>query len=102
MKKCADCGGKMEERESMMPDGISYRYFACTGCGEEILNMEQLEAVAMKYRLLKVYRAKMTQWGQSLGLRIPKKLVAQYHFKPNAEVSLIPEKEGIRIVSGKN
>ena len=60
-----------------------------------------LHNVAQKYREMKRYNAKITPWGQSLGIRIPKALVARYHFKANEEVSIIPEKEGIRIVSSK-
>jgi len=102
MKKCNDCGGQMEEREALTPEGIRYTYFKCGHCGEEIVNMNQLHAVTEKYRALKLYHAKMTQWGQSLGLRIPKALVAKYHFRPNEEVAIIPEKEGIRVVPTNN
>ena len=98
MKKCNDCGKQMEEKEALTPEGIKYSYFKCNGCGEEIVNMNQLHAVADKYRMLKLYHAKITPWGQSLGLRIPKALVAKYHFKPDGEVAIIPEKHGIRVV----
>ena len=50
MKKCSDCGGKMEEKKSTVPEGFSYAYCKCAKCGEEILNMKQLHAVADKYR----------------------------------------------------
>lgn len=102
MKKCNECSGQIEEKEAMTPEGIKYTYFKCKGCGEEIVNMDQLHAVAEKYRALKLYHAKMTQWGQSLGLRIPKTLVIRYHFKPNEEVSIIPEKEGIKVIPAGN
>lgn len=102
MKKCNDCSGQMEEKEAMTPEGIKYKYFKCKECGEEIVDMKQLHAVAEKYRALKLYHAKMTQWGQSLGLRIPKALVIKYHFKPNEEVAIIPEKEGIKVIPTEN
>jgi len=98
MKKCGDCGGRAEELEGVTPEGITYRFFKCRECGEETLDMKQLHAVAGKYRALRLYHAKMSQWGQSLGLRIPKELVAKYNFRPNEEVAIIPEKEGIRVV----
>lgn len=44
----------MEEREASTPDRIKYNYFRCKECGEEILDMEQLHAVAEKYRALKL------------------------------------------------
>lgn len=101
MKKCNDCEGKMEEKEATTPEGVAYTYYKCKKCGEEIVNMKQLHSVAEKYRKMKLYHAKMTQWGQSLGLRIPKTLVAKYHFKANEEVSIVPEDEGIKIIPNK-
>ncbi len=101
MKKCGDCRGKMEEKESKTPEGVKYKYSKCNKCGEEVVGMLQLREVSVKYRALKLFHAKMTQWGQSLGVRIPKELVERYQFKPNEEVTIIPEKEGIRIMTCK-
>lgn len=98
MKKCSECGKKMEEKEDATSEGIAYKYFKCSSCGEEIVDMQQLHDVAEKYRALKRYYAKVTKWGQSLGLRIPKELVVKYRFKPNDEVILIPDKKGIIIL----
>jgi predicted RNA-binding Zn-ribbon protein involved in translation (DUF1610 family) len=98
MKKCGDCGGSMKEKAAVTPEGIKYKYYKCGKCGEEIVNMHQLRDVAVKYRALKLYHAKMSRWGQSLGLRIPKSLAERYKFRPNEEVTIIPEKEGIRVV----
>ena len=97
MKKCS-CGGNMEEKVDETVDGVQYKYFLCKKCGEEILDMRQLHAVADIYRKMKIHHAKLSQWGQSLGLRIPKQLVEKYNFKPDEEVSIIPEKGGIKIV----
>ena len=97
-KICTECKGKMKEYSDKTIDGIGYNYFKCENCGEEILNMEQLHKVAEKYRHLKKYNAKLTKWGQSLGLRIPKEIVKKYGFKDDEEITIIPEKEGIRII----
>jgi hypothetical protein len=101
-KKCGDCQGKIEEKEALTPEGVRYKYFSCGKCGEEIVDMHQLREVADKYRVLKLYHAKLSQWGQSLGLRIPKALAAEYSLKANEEVTIIPEREGMRIVTAKN
>ena len=101
MKRYSDCGKQMRERQALTPEGVRYSYFHCGSCGEEIVDMKQLHVVAEKYRALKLYHAKMTQWGRSLGVRIPKPLVAKYHLKANREVSIVPEREGIRIVPKK-
>jgi antitoxin component of MazEF toxin-antitoxin module len=61
--------------------------------------MTQLHEVAEKYRQMKKYHAKLTKWGLSLGVRIPKELVKKYKLKDNAEVIILPEEEGIRIMS---
>ena len=97
MKKCNECKAGMKELTAKTPEGITYRYYKCSKCGEEIVNLKQLHQVADKYRELKKYHAKLTPWGKSLGLRIPNELVKKYNFKE--EVTLIPEKKGIRIVA---
>lgn len=85
--------------EGKTPEGFTYNYYKCKKCGEEIVDMKQLHEVAEKYRFMKKYHAKITKWGLSLGLRIPKTLAKKYGFKDNEEVTLIPEEEGIKIVA---
>ena len=96
--KCLKCNGKMKELTDKTPEGIEYKYFKCENCGEEILNMKQLHNVAEKYREMKRYHVKVSKWGQSLGLRIPKELVKRYNFRDEKEVTIIPEDKGIRII----
>jgi|TARA_B100002003_G_C14046833_1_gene504218 DNA-directed RNA polymerase subunit M/transcription elongation factor TFIIS len=98
MKNCTECKGMMKELKAKTPEGVDYRYFKCSKCGEEILNMSQLHDVAEKYRKMKRFSAKISKWGMSLGLRIPKELVTKYHLKDNKEVTIVPEKEGIKII----
>ena len=98
MKKCPECNGNMKELIAKTPEEVSYNYFKCQKCGEEIVDMKQLHNVAQKYRQMKTFHAKISKWGMSLGLRIPKALVEKYHFKDDEEVVIIPEKEGIKII----
>ena len=72
--------------------------YKCEKCGEEIVDMKQLHEVAEKYRVLKRYQVKLSKWGLSLGLRIPKELVKKYNLKNEEEVTIIPEKKGIKII----
>lgn len=97
MKKCF-CGGKITLRKGKTPEGVDYRYFRCDKCNEEFLDMEQLNEVAEKYRLMKKVHTKIGRWGLSLGVRIPKDLAKEYNLKENKEITLIPEKKSIRIV----
>ncbi len=100
MKKCSDCSGELKELKAKTPDGVPYAYYSCSNCGEEIVDMNQLHAVAEKYRVMKKYSAKISKWGLSLGIRIPKELVKRYKFKNEKEVTIIPEREGIRVIPG--
>ena len=95
MKTCPKCSKKMIQKKGKTPDGVTYNYFQCS-CGEEVVDMKQLHNVAKTYREMKKYRVKISKWGLSLGVRIPKELVDKYKF--SEEVSMIPEKEGILIV----
>ncbi|MBI2597672.1 MAG: AbrB/MazE/SpoVT family DNA-binding domain-containing protein [Candidatus Diapherotrites archaeon] len=97
--KCTKCSSKMEEKKDETPEGVSYTYFACTNCGEEIVDMKQLHSVAQKYRELKKYVATVSKWGESIAIRIPKELAEEYGLKPNKRVNLIPEKEAIKITA---
>ncbi|MBI5392244.1 AbrB/MazE/SpoVT family DNA-binding domain-containing protein [Candidatus Woesearchaeota archaeon] len=99
MKKCTECKkGEMLELSAKTPEGFEYNYFKCNNCDEEILNMKQLHTVAQKYREMKRFNAKISLWGMSLGIRIPKELSKKYNLKENHEVAIIPEKEGMKII----
>ncbi len=98
MKKCSDCSGELKEHTTKTPEGVSYTYFKCVKCGDEILNMSQLQAVAQKYRIMKQYHTKVARWGMSLGVRIPKELAEKYHLSDNEEITLVPDKEGIKLI----
>ncbi|RJQ22544.1 AbrB/MazE/SpoVT family DNA-binding domain-containing protein [Candidatus Woesearchaeota archaeon] len=98
MKKCTECGEEMTPAEGTMPDGIPYTYYRCKNCRNEILNMTQLHALAEKYRVLKKYHVKLSSWGASLGLRIPKALAAKYRLTKESEIILIEEKDGLKII----
>ena len=99
MIKCSECNGTMQELTDKTPENAAYSYYKCNKCGEEIVNMKQLHSVAEQYRSLKKYQVKLSKWGLSLGLRIPKELVEMYHLKDEEEVAIIPEKKGIRIIT---
>ncbi|MFH1409620.1 MAG: AbrB/MazE/SpoVT family DNA-binding domain-containing protein, partial [Nanoarchaeota archaeon] len=88
--------GIMEPKRGKTPEGVSYAYFRCKKCSEEIVDMKQLHEVAERYRTMKKYRVKVNKWGLSFGIRIPKEVFKKYKF--GEEVSLIPEKEGVKIV----
>jgi len=98
MKSCSECKGTMVEKTAQTPEGISYNYFKCEKCGEEIVDMNQLHSVAEKYRIMKKYHVKLSKWGLSIGLRIPKEIAKKYNFKDKKEVSIIPEEKGIRVI----
>src|SRR3989338_8888919 len=99
MKKCAECNGAVQQLNAKTPEGIEYSYYRCKKCGEELVDMKQLHEVADRYRILKKYNVKLSKWGLSLGLRIPKELVQKYKLKNEKEVSIIPEKTGLRIIT---
>ena len=99
--KCTKCSGKMAEKKDITNDGVEYTYFECKNCGEQIVNMKQLQEMAARYGEMKKYTAKLSKWGESIGLRIPKELAKEYGLEKDTEVSLIPEKKAIRIITTK-
>ncbi|MGV8171919.1 MAG: AbrB/MazE/SpoVT family DNA-binding domain-containing protein [Candidatus Woesearchaeota archaeon] len=98
MKKCSSCGKLTILKKANTKDGIPYEYYSCKYCGEEFLDMTQLGKVADKYGEYKRMKAKLSRWGVSLGVRIPKELVQKYNLKEKSEVTFIPEEGSIRII----
>lgn len=96
--KCSKCGKLMVEKKAETPQGISYSYYKCKHCGEEILNMEQLHDIAEKYRKIKQYNVRISKWGVSMGVRIPKELVQKYHLAKKKEITMIPQEKAIKLV----
>ncbi len=88
----------MKELKAETPEGFEYDYFKCSKCGEEIVDMHQLHSVAEKYRHMKKFNVKVSKWGVSLGVRIPKELAKKYGLRDDSEVTIIPEEKGIRII----
>jgi len=87
----------MSKHRATTPEGVEYEYYRCK-CGEEILDMSQLHDVAEKYRQIKKRYAKLSKWGQSTGLRIPKAVLEKYGLTSNMEVAIIDEKDGFKVV----
>ena len=101
MKKCSECSGSMKEMKGKTPEGVDYRYYKCASCGEEIVDIKQLHQVAEKYRAIKSFHVKLSKWGLSLGVRIPKEIVKKYNLKDNEEIIIIPEEKEIKLVPSK-
>lgn len=98
MRICTRCKINMEERKDVLPDGVPYRYHYCKKCKDSFLDMNQLHETAEIYRERKRNIAKLSKWGVSLGVRIPKELVQRYNLKEKNEVIFIPEEGSIRII----
>lgn len=101
MRVCSNCKKGMVEKTGKTPEGVVYRYYKCNSCGEEVLDMKQLHDVAEKYRDMRKYRVKLSNWGLSLGLRIPKELVERNKLHKAKEVEIIEEKVGFKVVPVK-
>ena len=97
-KKCVSCSNPLSEMNGKTADGIEYKYLKCGACGEEVVDSSQLHEVANKIIAMKTYKAKITQWGQSLGLRIPKELVLTHGLSSDVEVSIVPDDNGFKII----
>ena len=98
-KKCWECGGSAEEKTGTDSDGLSYRYWKCTKCGDEILTMDQLHELAEKEK--RMIAVKIAKWGSAVAVRIPKKIVDAYGLIPGRSATIIPEKSGFKVVPKK-
>ncbi|MGV8141747.1 MAG: AbrB/MazE/SpoVT family DNA-binding domain-containing protein [Candidatus Woesearchaeota archaeon] len=98
MRICNKCKIPMEERTSKFKDGVPYNHYYCKKCKDSFLDMKQLHEAAEIYRERKRNIAKLSRWGVSLGVRIPKELVERYKLKEKSEVTFVPEEGSIRII----
>ena len=98
MRTCGKCRIKMDEKKSFLKDGTPYSHYYCKKCKDSFMDINQLHSVAEVFRERKRNTAKLSRWGVSLGVRIPKELVQRYNLKEKEEVTFIPEENGLRII----
>ncbi|PIU21070.1 MAG: hypothetical protein COT15_04215 [Candidatus Diapherotrites archaeon CG08_land_8_20_14_0_20_34_12] len=96
---CVRCKIKMQVKADTMPNGVTFNYHYCPKCGEELVDMGQLHELSRKYEAMKRYQTKVSKWGESLAIRIPKELTKKYKIKANDEIQLVPDKDAIRLVT---
>ncbi len=100
--KCPICRkGTMEKvKDIMEQDGMEFEAFKCNSCGEEIMDMKQLQALAHKYRnLRKAKEVTFAKWGNSIAIRIPSDIVAEYKITSGKQAILTKDKKGIKIIT---
>src|SRR3989338_6502259 len=98
--KCPYC--KIEMQSLRRPFGreqVECEGWQCKKCGEELMTMEQLKELGDKYRkIIGAKKSMFSQWGNSLGIRIPSELVAALKIKPGRTAYITREKNSIKIV----
>ncbi|RLI98344.1 MAG: hypothetical protein DRO99_00945 [Candidatus Aenigmatarchaeota archaeon] len=50
---------------------------------------------------MKSYNVKVSKWGRSLGIRIPKEIASKHGLGDGMEVRVLPEDNGFRIIAEK-
>lgn len=96
---CWECGGKRVELTDTDPDGVTYRYWKCTKCGDKVLDMKQMEEAAEQYRKLRrAHSVRVSEWGTALAMRIPKEIVKKQNIRKGERVLILPEKRGFRVI----
>ncbi len=99
--KCPTCNkGEMEKiKDAIKQDGLEFEAFKCKTCGEEIMDMKQLKALACKYRKMRdAKEITFAKWGNSIAVRIPSDLVEEYNISSGKHGWLTKDKEGMKII----
>ncbi|MFH1209756.1 MAG: YgiT-type zinc finger protein [archaeon] len=99
--KCPICNkGEMESiKDTIKEDNIEFEAFRCKHCGEEIMNMKQLNVLANKYRKMrKAKEITFSKWGNSIAVRIPTDIANSYKITSGSNGILTKEKDGIKII----
>jgi len=100
-KTCGKCGSAMKRHKGKTLDGVEYIYFKCHECGEKLVDIGQLREFVQNYRTMKSYNVKVSKWGRSLGIRIPKEIASKHGLGDGMEVRVLPEDNGFRIIAEK-
>lgn len=88
-----------KQKDVIEQDGIEFEAFKCSSCGEEIMNMKQLKALAGKYRKLrKAKEVTFAKWGNSLAVRIPSDIAGEFKLSAGKHGIIMKEKKGIKII----
>ena len=98
--KCPTCQkGTMEKKKDVIEqDGVEFEAFKCSRCGEEIMTMKQLKALAGRYRELRnAKEVTFAKWGNSIAVRIPSDVAEEYDIRAGTHGILVREKEGIKL-----
>lgn len=97
--KCPKCEEKMEKiKDIIEEDKTEFEAYRCTICGEEFLNIDQLGALAKKYREQKKREIIFAKWGNSIAVRIPKEFIEELNIKAGKHGILMKEKDGLKII----
>jgi len=88
-----------QKRDMIEQDGVSFEAYACPKCGEELLTMPQLNALAEKYRKLRAAKeVTFAKCGNSIALRLPSDIAHEYKISPGKDGLLARDKGSIRII----
>ena len=102
-EKCADCGHIMYEKTDIDINGVPYRYWSCSNCGREVLDMSQLHETALIYKKMrKSQAAKVSKWGSALAIRIPREIVVEQKIKAGEKFRFLKEKNGFKLILEKD
>ncbi|HLD05995.1 MAG TPA: hypothetical protein VJC16_00485 [Candidatus Nanoarchaeia archaeon] len=99
--KCPVCAsGEMKlRRDSIEQDGVEFDAWQCSHCGEELLTMKQLQMLARQYRQLRKAKAiTFAKWGNSIAVRIPNDIAAEFKITEGKRGVLTKDKKGIVII----
>jgi len=85
-------------QDKIKQDNVAFEAYKCASCGEELVDGNQLRALAAKYRSLRTAKTvKFSKWGNSLAVRIPHEYVNDLKLSEGKKGLLVKEDDGIKI-----
>lgn len=89
---------KIEDK--IQEDKVDFTAYQCLKCGEELMDMNQLKALAEKYReLRKAKEVTFAKWGNSLAVRIPKEFSEELAIREGDHAFLKRSERGMEIIA---
>ena len=98
--KCPKCGSETSlKKEALQKSGLDYESHYCTKCREGFVDMKQLDELAKKEKTLRdAKKTKISRWGNSLAVRIPKEFATELKITPGKHVLVSRENKALKII----
>ena len=99
-KMCPQCKSNLEKAKFDVGYGVEVESLNCKKCGFNITENNKLKTAISSLREHMSKEVKIVKVGTGLGVRFPNEIVKSYNLKKGEEITLKPDLDGLKLVTG--